>query len=43
MDVRPGATEPTGRLYLDPNGERLEGGLIRAKRLDYKQAHQLYG
>jgi hypothetical protein len=43
MDVRPSSTEPTGRLYLDPQGERLAGGLIRAKRLEYKEAHELYG
>lgn len=43
LNVTPGKTEPTGRVYLDPQGEKLAGGLIRAKRLDYKQAHQLYG
>lgn len=43
MDVRPDATAPTGRLYLDPAGEQLAGGLIRARRLEYKEAHELYG
>lgn len=35
--------EPTGRLYLDPAGEKLSDGLIRARRLDHDEAHQLYG
>ncbi|MGQ0633711.1 MAG: hypothetical protein ACT4QC_03795 [Planctomycetaceae bacterium] len=35
--------DPTGRLYVDPQGEMLTGGLIRAKRLDYETANQLYG
>ncbi len=43
MDVRPGASAPTGRVYVDPNGEKLAGGLIRAPRLAYKEAHKLYG
>jgi hypothetical protein len=34
---------PTGRLYLDPDGEKLEGGMIRARRLDHEEAHRLYG
>jgi hypothetical protein len=43
MGVNPGAKEGTGRLYLDPNGEQLSGGLIRARRIDYAEAHRLYG
>lgn len=35
--------ESTGRLYLDPNGEQLSGGLIRARKIDYDEAHKLYG
>ena len=42
-DVRPGSTEPTGRVYLDPNGEKLKDGLIRAKKLGYKEVNELYG
>jgi hypothetical protein len=42
-DVRPGSGEPTGRVYLDPNGEKLDNGLIRARKLDYKVAHELFG
>jgi hypothetical protein len=43
LDVRPGTTEPTGRVYLDPNGEKLKDGMIRARRLNYKEVHELYG
>ena len=42
-DVRPGGTQPTGRVYLDPNGEKLKDGLIRARMLSYKQVNELYG
>ena len=43
MDVNPGGTEPTGRIYLDPEGEKLSGGRIRAPRLGYMEVHKLYG
>ena len=33
----------TGRVYVDPNGEKLDDGLVRAPLLDYKKAHKLYG
>ncbi len=43
LNVSPGKSEATGRVYLDPKGEKLADGLIRAKRLEHKQAHELYG
>ncbi len=43
MDVRPGAAAATGRVYVDPNGEKLSDGLIRAKLVDYKTVNELYG
>lgn len=43
LNVRPGSTLPTGRVYLNPNGQKLEGNLIRAPRIGYKQAHELFG
>jgi hypothetical protein len=43
LEVRKGGGESTGRVYLDPNGEKVAGGLIRAKRLEHKQAHEIYG
>lgn len=34
----------TGRDYIDPlGGEKLKDGLIRARRLEVKEAYQLYG
>jgi hypothetical protein len=32
-----------GRVYVDPNGEKIEGGKIRAKILDHDQTTKLYG
>ena len=43
LNVRPGSKLRTGRVYLDPNGEKLSGGLIKARRIGYKEAHKLYG
>ena len=42
-DVRPGSGESTGRVYLDPLGEKLDDGLIRARKIGYKEVHELYG
>lgn len=33
----------TGRVYLDPNGEKLSEGRIRAPRLSYGEARRRYG
>lgn len=41
--INPKSGEPTGRIYIDPNGEKLKDGLIRAKRIDHDEAHKLYG
>ncbi len=43
MDVHPGTKVSTGRVYVDPNGEQLAGGVIRAKLVSYKEVNQLYG
>ena len=43
LDVRPGSALPTGRVYVNPNGEAVSGGLIRAPRLGWRQAHDLFG
>ncbi len=43
LDVRAGSHLPTGRVYINPNGEKLAGGLIRAPRIGYKEAHTLFG
>ncbi|MBM3457797.1 MAG: hypothetical protein FJX77_04610 [Armatimonadetes bacterium] len=36
----PGAT---GRLYLDPEGEKVDGGLIRARKMSVTECHRKYG
>jgi hypothetical protein len=43
MDIRPGSKAPTERLYVDPQGEKLADGTIRAKRINYDEANRLYG
>jgi hypothetical protein len=43
MDVNPGTRLPTGRVYVDPQGESIAGGLTRARRIGFKEANQLYG
>jgi len=43
LDCRPGSALPTGRVYVDPQGEPLRGGLVRARRIGYQQAHTLFG
>jgi hypothetical protein len=43
LGVDPAGTEPTGRVYLDPAGEKLAGGRIRARKISYADANRLYG
>ena len=43
MDVNPNAGSSTGRVYLDPNGEKLSDGTIRARRVNYDEVNKLYG
>lgn len=31
------------RVYVDPDGEKVNGGLIRAKKISSKEAHKKYG
>jgi hypothetical protein len=35
--------EATGRLYLDPEGDKLEGGLIKAKKMSGVECHKKFG
>lgn len=32
-----------GRVYIDPAGEKLSGGRIRARRVSYPEVYKLYG
>jgi hypothetical protein len=34
---------PSGRLYLDPEGEKLAGGLFKAKKMTSAECHKKYG
>jgi hypothetical protein len=43
MGVSPKHPRPTGRVYVDPNGEKIEGGKIRARIIDHDEADKLYG
>lgn len=40
MSVKPGRT---GRVYIDPNGEKIAGGRIKARKIDHVEANKLYG
>ena len=40
MSVKPGRT---GRVYIDPQGESLEGGLLKCRRISAEEAYKLYG
>ena len=33
----------SGRVYVDPNGEKISAGRIRARRVSAKEAYELYG
>lgn len=43
MDTRPRSEIRTGRVYLNPNGEKLNDGLIRAPRIGHTESHKLFG
>lgn len=43
LGVRPGSSVRTGRVYVDPAGEKLSDGTIRAKVIDFRTATELYG
>jgi hypothetical protein len=43
MDITPDTKRETGRVYIDPMGEKLDDGLMRAKVVSYQEVHDLYG
>lgn len=43
MDLAIGKNQLTGRIYIDPEGEKLAGGKIRAKKISSSDAIKLYG
>jgi hypothetical protein len=42
-DTDPGNTKRPGRVYVDPMGEKLAGGLVKAPKISYGKANQMYG
>ena len=34
---------PTGRVYVDPDGEKVAGGLIKAMKISSAKCHEKYG
>ena len=43
LNTRPDSPLKTGRVYVNPQGEQLRGGRIRAPKLGYKESHRLFG
>ena len=43
VDYDPTIKIPTGRLYLDPEGEKLADGLIKAPKMTSEQCHAKFG
>ena len=41
--TNPESPTPPGRVYVDPLGEKVAGGLIRAPKISYGKVNQLYG
>ena len=39
----PGNKKSPGRVYVDPGGEKIEGGRIRGRILDHEECTKLYG
>lgn len=43
MNTDPDNDKTPGRVYVDPMGEKVAGGLIHATKITYGKANQLYG
>ena len=43
LNVNAKSKGPTGRVYLNPLGEKLTDGLIRAPRIGYQESNRLFG
>jgi len=43
METNPENPNRPGRVYVDPMGEKLAGGLIKAPKISYGRVNQLYG
>jgi hypothetical protein len=43
VETNPENPKRPGRVYVDPMGEELAGGLIKAPKISYGKVNQLYG
>jgi hypothetical protein len=43
VETNPENPKKPGRVYVDPMGEKLAGGLIKAPKISYGKVNQLYG
>lgn len=43
LGLNPGGGKTTGRVYVDPKGEKIQDGLIRARLVSYDEVLQRYG
>jgi hypothetical protein len=43
IGINPENTNVAGRVYVDPMGEQLSGGLIKARKLTHSEANEMYG
>lgn len=43
METNPENPKKPGRVYVDPLGEKLAGGLFKAPKISYGRVNQLYG
>jgi hypothetical protein len=43
VETNPENPKRPGRVYVDPMGEKLSGGLIKAPKITYGKVNQLYG
>jgi hypothetical protein len=43
VDTNPENPKKPGRVYVDPQGEKIAGGLIKAPKISYGKVNQLYG
>ena len=43
VETNPENKKQPGRVYVDPMGEKLAGGLIKAPKISYGKVNQLYG
>lgn len=43
LDIRDRKQHGSGRVYVDPTGEKMRGGMIRAPRISHRKAKKLFG